>query len=263
MFRSTKTVMSTNRSFKALQALLIASRCEADLEKALRLIARTYGLKHVAYVATALPRLTRMKPYSITTYPTSCVRSMISGRDRSISSLLHLSARLQVPLDWDDITCAEPIEIFPTAVGLRSRARAFVNNAKKSGLGGRGLTFPIRCTNGERASFTVHTNAPRVDWSKFKGERLSELEMLAGLVHEKVLEINGISIKQVSLTKREQEVLTWLAHGKTASDVGSILNLSQHTVRCYFENAKSKMGTSNLAHTVARAVAQNLIAVAE
>src|SRR5205085_6318776 len=49
----------------------------------------------------------------------------------------------------------------------------------------------------------------------------------------------------IYLTKREREVLTWGAIGKTDSEIGSILNLSEDTVDYNFRNIFRKLDANS------------------
>jgi DNA-binding CsgD family transcriptional regulator len=64
------------------------------------------------------------------------------------------------------------------------------------------------------------------------------------------------------LSKREQEVLTWIAVGKSAIDVGEILNISDWTVEWHVQMAMRKLGASNRIQTVVLALRDGLISVA-
>lgn len=56
------------------------------------------------------------------------------------------------------------------------------------------------------------------------------------------------------LTKRESEVLLWVAQGKSNKDVGDILGLSPRTVNKHLEQVFSKLGVENRASAAIRAV---------
>jgi DNA-binding CsgD family transcriptional regulator len=57
-----------------------------------------------------------------------------------------------------------------------------------------------------------------------------------------------------SLSIREIEVLRWSAEGKTAADIGVILNLKERTVHFHMSSAARKMGASNKTAAVAQAM---------
>jgi DNA-binding CsgD family transcriptional regulator len=66
-------------------------------------------------------------------------------------------------------------------------------------------------------------------------------------------EIWSVTTPVPRLTRRETEVLTWLAMGKSASETGVILEISVCTVRLHVQNIKRKLVASNIAHAVAQA----------
>jgi DNA-binding CsgD family transcriptional regulator len=56
----------------------------------------------------------------------------------------------------------------------------------------------------------------------------------------------------VELTAREQEVLAWVARGKTNAEIARLLWLSPATVRKHLENVYAKLGVSTRTAAVAR-----------
>ncbi|WP_430257405.1 response regulator transcription factor [Neorhizobium sp. IRS_2294] len=61
------------------------------------------------------------------------------------------------------------------------------------------------------------------------------------------------------LTTRELEVVRWTAQGKTSSEIGKILSLSDHTVNAYMTNAIKKLDCVNRTQLVAKALRLRLI----
>jgi DNA-binding CsgD family transcriptional regulator len=55
----------------------------------------------------------------------------------------------------------------------------------------------------------------------------------------------------VTLTRREREVVEWVARGKTNAEIASILWLAPGTVRKHLDNVYEKLGVSNRAEAVA------------
>lgn len=66
-------------------------------------------------------------------------------------------------------------------------------------------------------------------------------------------------INQSHLSPREIEVLKWSAYGKTASDVATILSLSERTVNFHVNSAIKKMGVANKMSAVVAAVKSRMI----
>jgi DNA-binding CsgD family transcriptional regulator len=54
--------------------------------------------------------------------------------------------------------------------------------------------------------------------------------------------------------EREKEVLTWVARGKTAWEIGQILGISPRTVESYIKTAREKLGATNTVQAVSIAL---------
>lgn len=54
------------------------------------------------------------------------------------------------------------------------------------------------------------------------------------------------------LTKGEAEAIIWVAHGKTCSEIATILDLSIGTIKVRLANARKKLGADNTAHLVSK-----------
>lgn len=87
--------------------------------------------------------------------------------------------------------------------------------------------------------------------------RLSADEFLLRLSHDTSNESISEFSKQLGLTSREGEVLSWLSKGKTNRDIAQILGLSPRTVDKHLEQIYAKLGVEN--RTAAAAVAANTI----
>jgi DNA-binding CsgD family transcriptional regulator len=64
---------------------------------------------------------------------------------------------------------------------------------------------------------------------------------------------------QPNLTAREREVLTWIALGKSAWEIGEILGIAKRTVDEHAQTAARKLGAANRTQAVAIAVRACLI----
>ncbi|MEP6342113.1 MAG: LuxR C-terminal-related transcriptional regulator [Maricaulaceae bacterium] len=65
--------------------------------------------------------------------------------------------------------------------------------------------------------------------------------------------------KQTSLTSREQEILTWVAHGKSNAVIADIVGISRHTVNGYLRRIYLKTGTSDRTTASLRGIGEGLI----
>jgi LuxR family quorum sensing-dependent transcriptional regulator len=63
------------------------------------------------------------------------------------------------------------------------------------------------------------------------------------------------------LTAREREVLTWIAAGKSAWEIGQILSIAKRTVDEHAQTAARKLGAVNRTQAVAIALRDRIIAI--
>ena len=62
-----------------------------------------------------------------------------------------------------------------------------------------------------------------------------------------------------SLTSREIEVLQWGARGKSAWEIGEILQIKKRTVHEHVQTAVRKMGAANRIHAIAMAIRDRIV----
>jgi LuxR family quorum-sensing system transcriptional regulator SinR len=87
--------------------------------------------------------------------------------------------------------------------------------------------------------------------------------LLANLFHASLLESDSrIELAEhcaKALTHRETEVLGWTAAGKSYWEIGTILGISERTVRFFMTNARRKLNVVSNTQAVAQAVRRDLI----
>ena len=66
-------------------------------------------------------------------------------------------------------------------------------------------------------------------------------------------------IKSEKLSTRELEVLHFIASGYTVKEIAQLLFISETTVKSHTKNARAKLQTKNICHTVARAIQYKLL----
>lgn len=67
--------------------------------------------------------------------------------------------------------------------------------------------------------------------------------------------------KRRLLTPREREVLAWVARGKSAWEIGEILDIAKRTVDEHVQSAVRKLGAVNRTHAVALAIRDQVIEI--
>jgi len=94
--------------------------------------------------------------------------------------------------------------------------------------------------------------------SKELGEISLKMSWLAQVAHEglsRLVVSKMMPEVNVSLSAREIDVLRWTADGKTSSEVGEILYISERTVNFHVNNALIKLGAANKTAGVIKAAA--------
>ena len=91
----------------------------------------------------------------------------------------------------------------------------------------------------------------------FCGQILESIRKASINVDE--LNLGELNCEPISISEREQEVITLIAEGHTNAQIADILHLSAHTVNTHRKNIMSKIGVKNTAQIVMYAVKSNLV----
>lgn len=209
-------------------------------------ITSRFGVKHAAYFALELPHFILPEPFFVATYPAHWVEHYRAQGYVEHDPVLHHAARAIMPTNWSGIKENNPI------------AHKMFIEAEVTGIGNQGITVPIRGPNGETAIFSLTNTCSDQDWKLFFQTEMAQIQLVAHQFHTSVVEKHGLD-NQYHLSRREKEVLEWLAAGKTQDDVADILHLSVHTIQTYIQSARYKLNAINTAHTVARAIRMKLV----
>ncbi|WP_158285687.1 helix-turn-helix transcriptional regulator [Pseudohoeflea suaedae] len=112
------------------------------------------------------------------------------------------------------------------------------------------LIVPVFTPGAGEAVISYLGNRPSL-----KAFELAELALLSSKAKDRLTMVSAQDKPQASpLTERELECVVWTAAGKTSVEIAKILNLSEHTVNHYLNNATRKSGTVNRTQTVASAL---------
>ena len=65
--------------------------------------------------------------------------------------------------------------------------------------------------------------------------------------------------KSIKLNDREAEALTWVARGKTSSEIAEILGVTKRTIDFHLDNARSKLGAATRTEAAIKAATGRLI----
>ncbi len=118
----------------------------------------------------------------------------------------------------------------------------------------QGFIIPIHGPDGYEGA--VGMVGDQLDLS---GATKSGLHLMALYAVDRLRElVLGAFESKPGLTAREREVLAWSAQGKTAWEIGEILNIAKRTVDEHAQTAMRKLGATNRTQAVAIAIRKRL-----
>lgn len=166
----------------------------------------------------------------------------------NLDPTLHTAMRSVAPVDW-------------ARLSRDQNFRRVFNDASEFGISERGMTVPIRGPYGEFGMLSVTRNCSESDWKKHRNSVIVELQKIAAHVHDHVMASEPITrfLRHPNLSKRETEILQWIAAGKSQQDIADILNISNRTVEVHLKSSRNKLFALTTAQAVGRAVGMELI----
>lgn len=169
------------------------------------------------------------------------------GYARLDPTVQHAEISLR-PLIWSD-------EMYVT-----SSQRAFQKEAYSHGLFS-GVTFPVHSKDGDIALLSFSLSTPGREACRHVQEMLGWGSLIASLAHEAMRNIikKEQELKLPKLTRRENEVLKWIAAGKSSWEISKVLNISEHGVIYHVRNLLFKFDVYSRHQAVVKAIALGII----
>ena len=141
------------------------------------------------------------------------------------------------------------------------RMEQMLREAAKFGLE-EGYIFPVHGRQGLLGNMTL--GGKPIDLTPVE---MSLFEQVAKLLFQELVRLrdkgkNGEEVEEaaeMTLTKRELEVLHFLSDGMTSLEIGKTLKISGHTVDWYMNGIQEKLGARNRQHAVALAFRNGFI----
>ncbi len=233
------------RAFSTYIEQLEAADAQQQLGDALTTVADSFDLPLVAYIG--LSRRRHLPLRLITNYPPIWATHYFANNYQYGDPVLSRSRIETNPFDWNSDFAND-----------NDFARRFFCEAAEYGIR-FGRTIPIHNRRGPVAAVTFATDRCYPTFSSSIRRNADTLELIALYFHAHVSRTLGI-VRNVYLTDRERQCLYWASLGKSARDIGEILNLSERTVKFHLHNVRSKF---DVATTIQAAVAYERAKVRE
>lgn len=117
-----------------------------------------------------------------------------------------------------------------------------------------GVCIPVHGANGTRYGVIFFGDRDDLEMSELC-QLHYDVSFAFDFFFQKVLGIK----KGMGLTPRETEILRWISHGKTASEVALIVSVSEHTVNSHTATILKKLDVVNRTQMVAKAIREQII----
>lgn len=210
------------------------------------------GFSSFAYHMVKVVGIGNLLPLVKTTYPDQWVHRYFEQDYMKVDPVLRASFDRALPYSWDevlahnDLSCEEK-HFFMEADDFKLR---------------NGLSVPINGYNGEFALMTVVADGSENETRENIAQNRHTLHLLTMYLHNHASSmVVGDALKHFAptLTKREKEVLGWVADGKTAWEISEILSIGETTAITHIENAKRKLNAPSRTQAVVKAIYLGLI----
>ena len=152
------------------------------------------------------------------------------------------------PLIWSDAMYATDVQ------------KRFKDEARQYGLA-EGATFPVHSRNGDFGMLSLSLSDSDEEARQHARAMLSWGALLAAMTHETMTRIvKGHSAAQSpKLTRREAEILAWIAQGKSNWEIARLVDISEHGVSYHVRNILLKFDVGSRHRAVAKAQIYGLL----
>jgi DNA-binding CsgD family transcriptional regulator len=232
-------------AFEALQN----AKSSADLRVEMDKFSRQFGFDKFIYALTITVPTAKPQQYLINGYPDEWIERYRTHGYFRIDPLVQHAQNSSLPSIWDANEFHE------------GKAQQFFEEAQAFGLQA-GLSFSIHEQPGIVGIFSLSRDRSLGVQGQDLAALVGRAQLFATLLQHAVcrLELPRLLPEvERALTSRERECLKWSADGKTAWEIGQILNIAERTVVFHINNVVQKLDASNKTQAIVRAVVLRLI----
>ncbi|WP_229440542.1 autoinducer binding domain-containing protein [Massilia sp. BSC265] len=205
--------------------------------------ARDLGFDYCAYGLRTLLPFSNPRTVMVNNYPAAWQARYAHAGYLAVDPTVAHGAASPLPVLWSE--------------QLFAGARPLWEDAREHGLR-VGWAQPSRTADGSKGLLTLARSHDALSSAELRNIEGS-MSWLAHATHAAMARLYQPAAVGVTLTAREAEVLRWMADGKTSSETGQILALSERTVNFHVGNALAKLGTANKTAAVVKAALLGLI----
>lgn len=212
------------------------------------------GFPMWAYQTEADSYVNQKEPVLVHNFPKKWEEYYILNNCTEIDPVIKYGGDYLNPFQWSDLT---------KNLKLSSTELAYQDIANQHGMLD-GLAVPIIGAYGKKSMISLSTDINANELPSMLRENRDQIIALSFAFHS----IAKDFIKEANqkgdvtnLTAREKECLHWIVYGKTAWEIGMILNISKNTVIFHVENLKRKFNVNNRHHLIVKAICSGVSSI--
>jgi DNA-binding CsgD family transcriptional regulator len=209
-------------------------------------LARELGFDHCAYGIRVPWPVTRPRLFMLNNYPAGWQRRYEEAGYLLTDPTVRHCATSRTPITWNDAVFSGVPQLWAEA-----RAHGLSVGLAQSSADWHGVAGMLTLARGHDRLRSTELEAVRPGFAW--------LVQMAHLAFARRLVPQLAGRPSSPLTPRELEALRWTADGKTAGEIGDILNVSAHTVVFHLQNAIRKLGSTNKTAAVVKAALLGLL----
>ena len=240
-------VSKFNAAAGKLAALALASE-KTDVPEAIRTILGELGFKNVACLRFSVNTSDDVTLLSaLATYSKDWQTRYFLRRYHISDPVIAYARSATQPFDWREVPHLSP------------EVEGFFEDARQHGVGANGITIPVRNRPNGLTLVSLTSDGAPDEWESLTREHIANLQLVAVLLDYLAGKTWRLPTSQISLSKREEQSLTWAARGKTVQEIADIMDVGYGSVRTYLDAARGKLKCVNVTHAVAVAIAVGII----
>lgn len=211
---------------------------------AIAAVAQEIGFKFCSYGVRIPIPITRPRTTFLSNYPPDWLSIYRERKYVDIDPIVAHGMRSSEPVVWSD-------ESFSTTPDLWKQAR-------EHGIH-HGWAMSRRDSDGAFGMLVLARGEPAITKQELR-EKEWRMRQLADVSHVAIKSRMGKELPSApKLSDREIDILRWTADGKTASEIATIIDLSERTVNFHINQAVSKLDASNKISAAVRAAMNGLL----
>lgn len=239
--------MSTTPSLEDAAAIMAADS-EQSLLDVVRKSATALGFDHFMLGIEVSRPLLKPVQHVSSGYPLAWRRIYADKEYAWKDPTVSHCKRLATPLVWSEA-------MYP------AQSRDLWEDSRAHGIG-FGMSIPVHDFTGSKSMFSLARDQPMDPDTGVLEHVMACALVLASCAHfvmNRLIVPGLLSKVDPKLTARERECLAWTAKGKTAAEVGMILQISEATAVFHLNNMVRKFNVANKTQAIAVGVAMGLV----